>query len=96
MTLEVELSWHIVCGRFEFENMLKNNKIKAYANNNPRHTLFLKMKYPNQSFYQGLWGSEILYYDLEDNWTTGQLGKMWLTDKRSLEISNWIRDNTFI
>lgn len=91
----VELSWHIVCGRYEVEELKKENIISDYEPNNPRHTLFLKMKYPTQFFLQGGWGPEVLYYDKEDDWHTGQLGKVWATDSRANEISTWIRDKMF-
>lgn len=95
MQTQTDLRWHIVCGRFELEELVENGVITSHNYTNNRQQLFLTMKYPTQNFYQGGWGPEILYYDKEDNWTTGQLGRVWATDARAEEISIWIRNKMF-
>lgn len=91
----IDLAWHIVCGRYEIDELKTYAMIKTWQPKNPRHTLFATIKYPDQEFYQGAWGPEILYYDLEDNLTTGQLGKVWCTDQRRQEIQQWFLDTMF-
>lgn len=91
----IDLAWHIVCGRYEIDELKTYAMIKTWRPKDSRHDLFATMKYPDQEFYQGAWGPEILYYDKEDNLTTGQLGKVWCTDQRRQEIQQWFLDTMF-
>jgi hypothetical protein len=91
----VDLDWHIVCGRYEIDELQTYDMIKPWQPKDPRHSLFNTMKYPGQEFYQGEWGPEILYYDKEDNLTTGQLGKIHCTEARRQEIQQWFLDTMF-
>lgn len=90
----IDLGWHVVCGRYELEELSNKGWIKPCTLSH-RNDLFEKIKYPTQSFWQGGWGPERLYYDLEDNMTTGQLGKVYCTDARYEQIRQWFLDHVF-
>jgi hypothetical protein len=91
----IELEWRVVCGRYEVDELKTYNMIEPWRPKNPRHNLFHRIKYPDQEFYQGSWGPEILYYDLVDNLTSGQLGKVYATKQRGDEIHHWFIDTMF-
>jgi hypothetical protein len=57
--------------------------------------LFEQIKHPTQTFWTGGWGPERLYYDKEDNLTTGQLGRVYCIDQRYEEIRKWFLDHMF-
>jgi hypothetical protein len=90
----IDLQWHVVCGRYELEELTANRQITPCEFNH-RQNLFETIKYPGQLFYKGSWGPERLYYDKEDNFTTGQLGKVYCTDSRYEEIRQWFLDHVF-
>jgi len=90
----IDLTWHVVCGRYELEELSQAGLLKPWKPAK-RYDLFEKIKHPNQSFWQGTWGPERLYYDLEDNMTTGQLGRVFCTDQRYEEIRKWFLDHMF-
>lgn len=95
-TQRIDLGWHVVSGRYEVEEMLRDGLIKEWHFGGSRHKLFQMIKYPDQMFYKGDWGPEILFYDKTDNMTTGQLGKIYATATRAEAISKWIRDHQFL
>ena len=69
--------------------------LQPWTPRDARHSLFHSMKYPNQTFWTGSWGPEILYYDKEDNLTTGQLGRVYATDARYEKIRTWFIEAMF-
>jgi hypothetical protein len=92
---KIELEWRVVCGRYELEELLAYDIVKPWLTKNHRHALFLQIKHFGQEFYQGGWGPEILYYDKEDNLTSGQLGKIYATKQRGDQIHHWFIDKMF-
>ena len=90
----IDLNWHVVCGRYELEELSAVGLLKPWKPAK-RYDLFEQMKHPTQSFWTGGWGPERLYYDKEDNLTTGQLGKVYCTDARYEEIRKWFLDHMF-
>jgi len=91
----LELDWRLVCGRYEVEELLYTGVLEPVKPRDPRHTLFLVMKYPNKILYKGGWGPEILYYDKEDDICRGQLGHVWALESRGKDIAIWLRDQMF-
>lgn len=93
----VELAWHIVGRRAELNHLLSKDLIK-HKQLDPRQELFWRIKYPDTEWYQGPWGPECLHYsqgDLRKLLITGheQYGqqlKVWSTEARAQEISQWI------
>lgn len=90
----VNLDWHIVCGSMEIEELAKYKKIIPWNPRNHRHSLFMAIKYPNTDFYKGNWGQEILHF-VDDGPYRGQVGKIFCTYNRYIEIARWFLLNVF-
>lgn len=87
---KIDLSWHVVCGRYEMEEFQLYGVVRPWRYRDPRHEIFDKLKYTNQSKWQGDWGPEPLLYDNVDDLLLGQLGRVWCTERRAEEIKHWI------
>lgn len=94
-TQRIDLSWHVVCGRYEMEELERYQVVKQHEYSDPRHKLFDDLKWSHHTKWQGSWGPEPLYYDKVDDLVKGQLGIIYATDKRAEEIRKWIRDQMF-
>lgn len=92
MKYAVDLAWHIVCGRWEVDALVAQQDIQVFKPRDQRHSLFLTIKHPDHIIYKGPWGPELIYYDRQDNMTTGQLGRVWTSNTRAKEIESWLRD----
>lgn len=90
----IDLSWHIVTGSVEIEELAKYGKIWQYKPKS-RQDLFLTMKYPNDIFYKGGWGPELLHFDREGDPYLGRTGKIYCTYERYRQIARWLLDNMF-
>ena len=89
MTTTIALDWHIVCGSMEIEELQRYQLIKEFKPKNQRHWLFMKIKHPNQRFFKGGWGSEILYFDIEGDIYLGRCGRVYCTYERYKQIADW-------
>ena len=87
-TSSVELSWHIVCGSVEVDELSKYGHMKLWHPRNDRHALFMAMKYPNEVLYKGHWGPEILHF-VDDGPYRGKVGKIYCTYNRYVDIAKW-------
>lgn len=88
---KIDLAWHVVCGRWEVDALVAQQDITEYKSRDHRYNLFLKLKHSDKIIYKGPWGPELIYYDREDNMTTGQLGVVWATSQRARTIEEQIR-----
>lgn len=73
------------------EEYTRSMTIQEYVPSNPRHRVFHVLKYGDTKTYKGAWGPELLHWNAND-----ELGYVWTTLLRSLEIRDWIRDNIFV
>lgn len=89
--MKIELNWRAVVSRLEIEEYTRRGAIKEYVPRSQRHKIFHILKYGTKICYKGPWGSELLYWDPNQ-----ELGYVWATEARSKEIIDWIRDNLFI
>ncbi len=90
----VDLQWHIVSGNMEVDLLKESNKIKPWQPSSDRHSLFLKIKYPEHDFYKGSWGPEILHV-VNEGYERGTVGKVWCSYSRYLAIQRWFLSETF-
>lgn len=88
----MDLQWHIVSGFREIEDLAASGKITEWCPKDDRHSLFLAMKYPNDRFYKGSWGRELLHLTEHDR-HLGAVGKVYTTYRRYKEISDWLLKN---
>lgn len=88
------LDWHIVCGSVEVEELSRYGKITAWHPKNERHALFLSIKHPNELFYKGSWGPEMLHF-VDDGPYRGKVGKIWCTYERYIDIARWFLLNMY-
>ena len=91
----VEQQWHIVCGSVEIEELQRYKRIKEWSPRNQRHALFLTMKYPNDIFYKGGWGQELLHFDRQGDEYLGRCGRVYSTYNRYKEIADWFLNAMF-
>ena len=84
----VDLGWHIVCGSVEIDELSKYRHIKQWHPRKDRHAIFMSIKYPNELFYKGGWGPELLHF-VDDGPYRGKVGKIHCTYARYVEISKW-------
>ena len=73
----------------EVEELTKYAKIREWHPKNDRHSLFIKIKHPNQRFFKCAWGPELLYYDIEGDVYLGCCGRVYCTYDRYKEIADW-------
>lgn len=78
----------------EIEELTKRGVIWLYETN-PRHQLFLQIKYPNDILYKGRWGDEILHFDRSPDPYMGQTGKIYCTYERYKQVAKYILDQMF-
>ena len=78
----------------EIEELTKYGYCKLWNPKDNRHSLFLKIKYPNHDFYQGQWGPEILHL-YQDSEYLGCVGKIYCTENRYKEIADWFQHTMF-
>ena len=94
MATQNDLSWHIVTGSVEIQELSLRGDIWLWEPN-PRHQLFLTIKYPNDILYKGGWGDEVLHYDRHPDPYMGQTGKIYCSYERYKQIATWILDRMF-
>lgn len=87
-------TWQIVCGSMEIEKLSKHGFIKEWQPRTERHALFMAIKYPEQRFYKGGWGPELLHF-VDDGPYRGKVGKIFCSYDRYRHIANWFLITTF-
>jgi hypothetical protein len=90
----VEQQWHIVCGSVEIEELTRYERIQEWTPRNHRHALFFAIKYPEQKFFKGSWGPELLHF-MDDGPYRGKVGKVYCSYDRYTEIAKWFLFNMF-
>lgn len=75
--------------------MTRYGKIREWHPRRHRHSLFLAIKHPNQLFYKGGWGPELLYFDLQGDEYLGRCGRVHCTYDRYKQIADWFLRNMF-
>lgn len=90
MRYQVKLEWISVLARADLEELTNGSHIWPYRPKNTRHELFDLIKHPNRQGFAGGWGPEVIYWNNLD-----ELGYVWSTHHRAIEIRDWIRDHLF-
>lgn len=89
-TLKIKLDWIPVISRIEIEEFSKTGSIRPYVPKDPRHKLIHYLRHNDKVGYKGGWGPELIFFD-----PITELGSVWATHHRAIEIRDWIRDNLF-
>lgn len=90
MAQQLNLNWHQVLSRMEYEEFSRDNRIKPFTPKNARHKTFHLLKYGVRQGYKGSWGTELIFWD-----PITEFGSVYTTPDRAREIRDWIMTHLY-